>query len=219
MRRFSVPVNLDSREDMIRYLQTHFRYFTMNSWNGADSYACNLKIHKLDLDPAIESKLFDLLQFEEFFDSLQELKDAFAEKYQYLWQVGMNGRSGGYLVLYEGERRPTGYKSYCTKCGQRNYTSVSDTGNVCGQCRRAARVDYLSPPMQAVVYPGRGVDMNEDYEEWSFQKLRNRVQLVQDLDALADDIVSQAVWFAENYEIQEMEIYIPQTQRVLVASV
>ena len=89
----------------------------MNSWNGADSYACNLKIHKLELDPEIESKLFDLLSFQEFFDSLQILKDQFAQVHQYRWQVGMNGRNGGYLVLYEGELKPAGYKSFCRSCG------------------------------------------------------------------------------------------------------
>ena len=64
MRKFSVPINLNSRTEMVQYLQTHSRYPTMNSWNRADSYACNLKIHKLDLDPEIETKLFDLLSFQ-----------------------------------------------------------------------------------------------------------------------------------------------------------
>lgn len=218
MRKFSVPVDKNSRNDMIQYLQTHFRYPTMNSWNRAESYACNLKIHKLDLDPEIERKLYDLLSFQEFFDSLQDLKDCFAEKHQYRWQVGMNGRSGGYLVLYEGERKPTGYKSFCRSCGQRNYTSTSKSGTVCGKCGKAARVDYVCPPMQAVTFPGRGLDMEADYEEWSMDQLRERVTLVQDLDKLADDMVAEAVWFAHSFEIVEREVCITQSQKVLVAS-
>lgn len=217
MRKFWVPVNLNSRADMVQYLQTHFRYPTMNSWNGADSYACNLKIHKLELDPEIESKLFDLLSFQEFFDSLQILKDQFAQVHQYRWQVGMNGRNGGYLVLYEGELKPAGYKSFCRSCGQRNYTSTAKTGNVCGNCGKESRVDFVSPPMQAITFPGRGVDMDADYEDWPMNQLRERVILVQELDQLADDIVAEAVWFAQNYEIEEREVCIPQTKRVLVA--
>lgn len=217
MHKFKVPVNLNSRSDMIQFLQTHFRYPTMNSWNRSESYACNLKIHKLGLGSQIEDKLLELLSFQEFFDSLQVLKDQFAEAHGYRWQVGMNGRSGGYLVLYEGERKTTGYRSFCQSCGQRNYTSIAQTGTICGRCGKAARVDYKRPPMQAVTYPGKGIDMDTDFEDWSMDQLRNRVILVQELDQLADDIVSEAVWFAQNYEIEEREVCIPQTQKVLVA--
>ena len=60
--------------------------------------------------------------------------------------------------------------------------------------------------------------MDEDYDEWSIQELRDRVRLIQDFDRLADEMVAQAVQFAENYEIEEVEVCIPQTQRVLVAN-
>ena len=53
-------------------------------------------------------------------DELKELMDNFAAEHNYRWQVGMNGRSGGYLVLYQGEITPSGYKSFCTSCGQLN---------------------------------------------------------------------------------------------------
>ena len=59
--------------------------------------------------------------------------------------------------------------------------------------------------------------MDADFDDWSMDQLRNRVILVQELDQLADDIVSEAVWFAQNYEIEEREVCIPQTQKVLVA--
>lgn len=39
MRKFSVHVDLRSRGEMTMYLEQHFRYYTLNSWNGADSYA------------------------------------------------------------------------------------------------------------------------------------------------------------------------------------
>ena len=130
----------------------------------------------------------------------------------------MNGRSGGYLVLYEGELRPTGYLSFCTRCGQRNYRKVEENGNVCGKCGSHARVNYRQTPMQAVTFPGRGVDMDEDFSEWSLEDLRDRVRLVQDFDCLADEMVTQAIQFAKNYEIEEVEVCIPRTQRVLVAN-
>ena len=216
MRRFSETVDLRSRKEMTEYLQTHFRYDTMNSWNAATSYACNLKIYKLGLSPEIESKLYDMLQVQDFFDAQRELMDDFAQAHQYRWQVGMNGRSGGYLVLYEGGIKPSGHRSYCRSCYQRNFKSVTETGTVCGRCGKSDRIDYLKPPMQSYTYPSRGIDMDEDYGDWSIQDLRDRVRLVQELDALADEMVQQAVQIAMDYSVEEVEILVPQTRVVLV---
>ena len=217
MRKFSVPVDLRSRQEMESFLRDHFRYPTMNSWNQATSYACNLKVHSLGLASEITSKLYDMLDTQEFFDFRNDLLAEFNRAHGYRWQAGFNGRSGGYLVLYQGELRSTGHLSYCTHCGQRNYRSIADTGNVCGACGRSARVDYSTPPKQPVTFPGRGTDMDEDYDEWSLSDLRSRVKLVQELDSLADAIVSQAIHLANAYEVVEEEYFVPQTRHVLVA--
>ena len=58
--------------------------------------------------------------------------------------------------------------------------------------------------------------MDEDYEDWSIQDLRDRVRLVQELDALADEMVQQAVQMARDYSVEEVEILVPQTRVVLV---
>lgn len=216
MRKFSECVDLRSRQQMTRFLLNHFRYDTMNSWNAATSYACNLKIYKLGLGSEIEGKLYDMLQVREFFDAQRELMDAFAEAHQFRWQVGMNGRSGGYLVLYEGGIKPTGHLSYCRSCYQRNFKNVTESGNVCGRCGKPDRVDYVTPPMQTFTYPGRGIDMDEDFAEWTLQELRDRVRLIQELDALADDMVQLAVEMARNYTVLEVEVQVPQTRSVLV---
>lgn len=217
MRIFSESVDLRSRKAMTDYLRNHFRYSTMNSWNQATSYACNLKIHRLGLEAEIESKLYDMLGTQEFYDLRAETVRLFDQAHDFRWQAGFNGRSGGYLVLYQGELRSTGYLSYCTCCGQRNYRSVCDTGNVCGACGRSSRVDYHTPPKEPVAFPGRGLDMDDDYEDWSMSELRDRVKLVQELDRLADDLVSQAICLANEYDVVEETYYVPQTHRVLVA--
>lgn len=218
MKRFYHTVNLRSRAEMTLYLQNHFRYDTMNSWNQSTSYACNLKIDRLGLSSEIVDKLFDMIETQEFFDSLRELMDDFNMAHDYRWQVGMNGRSGGYLVLYQGERKPSGYQSFCTSCGQRNYKSVKESGNICGRCRRPSRVDYTRPPMQVVTFPGRGTDDGEDFEDWSMEQLRDRVRLVQELDKLADAIVQRGIELAKHYSVAEEEYFVPQTRKVLVVS-
>ena len=58
--------------------------------------------------------------------------------------------------------------------------------------------------------------MDEDYEEWSIQDLRDRVRLVQELDLLADEMVRQAVQMARDYDVVEIEVSVPQTRRILV---
>lgn len=66
MRKFSVPVDMRSRREMESFLRDHFRYPTMNSWNQATSYACNLKVHSLGLASEITSKLYDMLDTQEY---------------------------------------------------------------------------------------------------------------------------------------------------------
>jgi hypothetical protein len=59
-------------------------------------------------------------------EKLSSLLEDFGEKHNWLWQAGVNGRSGGYVVLYQGGIKPSGYKSYCTHCGQKNYQAVPE---------------------------------------------------------------------------------------------
>ena len=169
---FSRRVDKRSRAEMTAYLSGHFRYNTMNSWNRSTSYACNIKLYKLGLDRGTEDKLWDMIQVPEFYERLNERIEDFNWQHNYLWQAGWNGRSGGYLVLYQGGTKPSGYRSYCTKCGQKNYTSVAETGNWCGVCNEEARIDFSKPPIQIFFYPGRDVDMKKDFEDWSLYELK-----------------------------------------------
>jgi len=117
MRKFFRPVDKRSRGAMTGYLAGHFRYSTMGSWNYSTSYAHCLKIHRLDLETDIVNKLFDLILVPEFFEPLDDLMRGFGESHNYCWQACMNGRSNGYLVLYQGQLEASGYKSYCIRCG------------------------------------------------------------------------------------------------------
>lgn len=218
MKQFYQEVDLRSRAAMTDFLQKHFRYNTMNSWNRSTSYACNLKIYQLALDREIENKLYDMIEVQEFFDSLRLLMDEFGAAHGYRWQAGMNGRSGGYLVLYQGETKPSEYKSYCTHCGQRNYKTATDDDNTCGVCRQQTRVNYQKSPMQISVFPGRSTDDGEDFEDWSMEELRQRVRLVQEFDRLADAIVQESVWMATNYTVEEEEYLVPRTRKVLAGA-
>ena len=43
-------IQKDDRDALIHYLKNHTRYYTMNSWNRATSYAHNVKLYNLNLD-------------------------------------------------------------------------------------------------------------------------------------------------------------------------
>ena len=213
---FSKRVDKRSRAEMTAYLSGHFRYDTMRSWNRSTSYACNMKLYNLGLDREMTDKLWDLIQVSEFYYQLNDLIEGFNRRHNYLWQAGWNGRSGGYLVLYEGGSEPSEYRSYCTYCGQKNYTSIAKTGTRCGVCNKGTRVDFIKPPIKIFSYPGRSVDMDEDFEDWSIYELQQRTELVQEFDRLADDIVVEALYIAQNHSREERTVYIPTTELVLV---
>lgn len=78
------------------------RYFTMNSWNLSKSLAYNLKIYNV-IDKKLQNKVFDLMDVNYFYeDNINPLIYDFDRQFNYEWQAGFNGRSGGYLVLYRG---------------------------------------------------------------------------------------------------------------------
>ena len=216
MKKFIKEVDLRSRKSMTRFLTTHFRYDTMNSWNQSTSYANNVKVYNLGLTKEQEEKLYAMLETSEFYTYINEMLNEFAIEHNHLWQVGFNGRSSGYLVLYQGFTRLSGYKSVCQKCGQRNYKTVEETGNNrCGRCGAEARVNYDVMPREVGCYPGRSTDMGEDFEDWELYQLRQRVKLVQEFDKLCDDILKMVVELLENYEVEEKIAMKPHNVKVL----
>ena len=216
MKKFTKEVDLRSRKEMTRFLTTHFRYDTMNSWNQSTSYANDVKVYNLGLTKEQEDKLYAMLETAEFYTYINEMLNEFAVEHSHLWPVGFNGRSSGYLVLYQGFTRLSGYKSVCQECGQRNYKTVEETGNNrCGRCGAEARVNYEVMPREVGCYPGRSTDMGEDFEDWELYQLRQRVKLVWEFDKLCDDILKMVVELLENYEVEEQTIMKPHTVKVL----
>lgn len=205
------------RQAMTAFLKEHFRYNTMNSWNRSTSYANNIKLHNIDKPSDVNNDtLWEMLWVTGWRNILSELLEDFDRKHNWRWQAGINGRSGGYVVLYRGGIKPSGYKSYCTHCGQKNYQAVPEgqTG-ICGRCDAKARINFRQTHMQVFTWPGKNVDMYEDFEGWTVSDLRERVELVQDFDRLCDDIATTYLNLCRNYRVAEEEIFVPKTVKVL----
>lgn len=211
------PIDKESRKAMISFLREHCRYYTMNSWNRSSSYANNIKLHNIEKPGAIDDDTWwSMLEIAQWQTKLSDLREDFGSRYNWQWQVGINGRSGGYLVLYRGGIKPSGYQSYCSQCGQKNYQLVPEgqTG-ICGRCNAKARSNFSQTPMQIFTWPGKDVDMDEDFADWPLTELRQRVELIQDLDRLCDTIIEEYIFLCKNYRITEEEIMLPKMIKVL----
>lgn len=216
MKSYYKKISLRNKNEMINFLKNHFRYNTMNSWNNSTSYANNVKLYNLGLTKEQSDKAYDMMDTDDFYDDINYLLEEFGATHNYEWQVGFNGRSGGYLVLYQGGKRDTGHKSKCTKCGQLNYQTIEESGNnICGRCGEHSRINLKHPHYQIFSYPGKPTDMNENFEDWTIVELKARVKLVQEFDQLCDDCLSTLINMVDNYHIEEEEILIPQKVKVL----
>ena len=86
------------------------RYWTMNSWNESKSLAYNMKIYNI-FPIKYRHDIYALMDEPDAYSTVNCLISAFTHKYNYKWQAGFNGRSGGYLVLYSGGVRDG--RPYC----------------------------------------------------------------------------------------------------------
>lgn len=100
---FESKVDMRSRKEMTNFLLNHFRYDTMNSWNRATSYANNVKLYNLKIPKELEDKAWDLICGDVDTSELQFDIHYCIEEFREMtgYDAGFNGRSGGYIVMYD----------------------------------------------------------------------------------------------------------------------
>lgn len=191
-----------TKKELVAYLEGHFRYDTANRWNCVTSYANNVKMYNLGFTEKAWEIIADDDLSAPIYEAIDDMIREFSKAHSYKYTAGFNGRNSGYLVLYPSERKALDYKSYCPVCGQRNFQEVTDANYKCGRCG-ARRYPLTSPEYELVVYPGRGIDSDADFEDWTVDELKDRVKLVQDFDKLCDDIVDYVKDLLDRSEIRE----------------
>jgi hypothetical protein len=174
-----------------------------------------MKIHNLPLSSEEKDRLYELMVCEGAYWPINDLLAEFDREHDYDYQAKFNGKSRGYLVLYIGGKRPSGYKSYCTDCYQPSYKTVEESGTKCGKCEEGVRKNYTKTHMEVYMYPGRSMDQREDYSDWDIVQLRNRVKLIQEFDKLADAIAAKAKNLANEYEAEQEIRMVPKRVMVL----
>ncbi len=210
-------VKPESVEAKRKFLKEHFRYHTMNSWNRSHSYAVNIKVSRLNLTNAQRSACYGMLYSDEAQTRFGDALSCLADETNWAFQIGVNGRSGGYAVLYTGGREPSGYKSYCRGCGQKNYKSVGESGTRCGACGEEERVDFAKPHTRPYTN-NAGLDQGEDFDDvdvWDDEKICGRFEEVWAFDETVESACRDFLDFALSHKLVEKTVMVP--KKIMVA--
>lgn len=200
------------RIDMIQFLTNHFRYNTMHAWNQSTSYANNVKLHNV-IPNSLQEKAYPIYEQGDVYNTVNQTLGDWGRKHSYEWQAKFNGKSGGYLVLYKGLQEQSGFKTRCDLCEILTYY---ETEQQCHVARCDGYLELLTQPHFNVMhYPGKKVDMHENFMEWDTTALRERVKLVSDFDLLCDRIVQQFIDFCLAYRVKEKVVKIPTRIKVI----
>ena len=176
---YTTGVDICNTKSMWNFLKNHYTYYTLNSWNRQKSIAHNVKLYNLDLEgdwTVAMRYLFDesdagCLQLA-IDDEIRE----FEEKYPY-YEVASNGRSGGYLVIYEKQR----HGSIIPDCVE-DYDTYEDFKEDIKSC-------------------WRGFKVTDFYSE-----LREAVEIVREFDKLCDrlrDLVNE--YSKKSFDVDKLE--------------
>ena len=96
-------IDICNTKSMWNFLKNHYSYYTLNSWNRQKSIAHNVKLYNLALDgdwTVAMRYLFDEADCAGLQTFIEDEIREFEDRYPY-YEVAFNGRSGGYLVIYE----------------------------------------------------------------------------------------------------------------------
>ena len=147
---YTYGVDIANTKSMWEFLHNHYTYSTMNSWNRLSSIANNVKLYNLNLEGDWANVIKYLTDAGDC-GGLQDIIDgelrAFDEKWYPNYRVGFNGRSNGYLVLYNGDNN----RSVLPECVD-NYDTYADFKADCKDySERVSDHDYLLRQVVEVV--------------------------------------------------------------------
>lgn len=188
MGYFDKTKGVISLSQKFKYIQNHFTYWTMNSWNGLKSIANNVKLYNLGLTKEQEDKLWDLESADPY-GYWDFINDCLREECNCSGlNVGFNGRSSGYLVLYD-----TDANGCAVRGDYWDYDSYKDWVK-----------DY------AEGYDYRAAQSDVRY------MIEKDFDLVRSFDQLCDTMRENLIYMAENADIEEDTYTVTKTVQRLV---
>lgn len=201
-----------SKSEIVSYLKNHSRYFTMNSWNRATSYALNVKIYRW-VPKDLLDRAYEMLEVREPFWDIENEFNSFGERYDWRYQMWWNGKSGGYIVLGQGGRKEATYKTICDRCGKLTWYEEEQKCHVSGCEGRLKKL--IEPVYQIYSQPGLGMDMGEDFNDWDYQSLKERYDLVKDFDRTVDGCKDIFLFYCKNYRVVEKTRMVSQKYKTI----
>lgn len=119
---YKTGVDITKAKSMFNFINEHFQYWTMNSWNKLKSIANNVKLYNLNLEG-------DWCTALEYLNDESDIGGLQSEISDLIWQwehdhpgygLGFNGRSAGYLVIYNHDKKngTVNFKSILPECLQ-----------------------------------------------------------------------------------------------------
>lgn len=177
-------IDITNDKQMFNFLKNHFEYYTLTTWIGAKSIANNVKLYCLNLSGSWDTA-HDLLAEGEY-DYVNDVLNFWAQQHPG-FEVGFNGRNGGYLVLYSNGNYDhilpeeitncenyEEYKAFCRDCygsvkANRSdlvfYTKlVQDFDKLCDELREFC--DALSKQTFEIIEMQKAVDeFNDEYTD------------------------------------------------------
>lgn len=213
---FEKKIDTRSKESVAKFLLDHYRYDTMSSWNRSTSYAHCVKVNRLGLTGSALDKAYEIISVDGYWGEISRPIREFENEMMGAYTIGANGRSSGYLVLFESEIYDPGYKSTCPECGQLNYQSVSQANHACGVC--GAERKNLKAPLRWTRTKSSSIDQGmtmEDFMDMSFTGLKDRADLVQSFDRACDRVRNAFISAVEKYMVIEETVMVPTRVRRL----
>ena len=230
-------VDISNTKSMFNFLNEHFMYDTMSSWNGLKSIANNVKVYNLNLEGDCYQALA-ALERDDYFNINSMIEDWEYDHKGY--KVGFNGCSGGYLVLYNANDnrcaipdRLIGYDSYeafkedykyygtmkDAKYELREYTKlVQDFDKLCDEIRnyvnelskRDLKADYLEDTVERF-----NEGYYDDLQELGYKELEvvdGKVDLseIKKLQCLSDTFLNM---FNDDYKVKIEHNYLSLEER------
>ena len=193
MEFFDKTQNIKTVKQKFNYLKKHFIYYTMNSWNGLRSIANNVKAHNLPLTKEQYKRFFDLVCDEELNEQLYSYINNMLQQFRAInkgYKVYFNGRSDGYLVLYNDNNNSSVLNEYIEDASSyeealNNYKS--DYNTTTKEAR--ANIDYC---------------INNDFD------------IVQAFDRFCDDVLNELIKILDSAAVEEEEEKITVKHKILV---
>lgn len=196
---YKTGVDIASVKSMWNFLHDHFTYSTLNSWNGMKSIANKVKLYNLKLDGDWTVAL-RYLEDEADSGGLQMLIADEIQNFESThpnYRVGFNGRSNGYLVLYN----VNSYMSVLPDC--LDYDNYEDFKEEVKSWRSAVS-DYKDELRQCTELV-RDFDLLCD----TLRELVNEYT-TRDFDAVALESAVECFNSLYGHELQELGVELPE---------